>query len=75
MLIITLVSGGFKSSVTSEISKQFFKVRLWSSRYYTGDLCNYEKLSDEIKAEIPLKRVDEPGRAGRLRYQYYRVIQ
>ncbi len=49
---------GFKSSVTSEISKQFFKVRLWSSKDIIQEIFNnYEKLSDEIKAEIPLKRV------------------
>ncbi len=50
--------GGFNSKVPSEARDQFFSVRLWDS----GDLIqavldNYEKLSPEIQAELPLKRV------------------
>ncbi|MEN0664585.1 restriction endonuclease [Caldifermentibacillus hisashii] len=49
---------GFKSSVTKEIPKQFFKVRLWDSKTIIQQIFeNYEKLSDEIKKEIPIKRV------------------
>lgn len=49
---------GFKSSVTNEIPKQFFKVRLWDSKTIIEQIfSNYEKLSDEIKREIPIKRV------------------
>lgn len=49
---------GFKTSVIREIPKQFFKVRLWDSRTIIQEIFNnYEKLSDEIKSEIPLKRV------------------
>ena len=49
---------GFKSSVINEASKQFFKVRLWNSQNIIQEIFNnYEKLSDEIKAEIPLKRI------------------
>ncbi len=49
---------GFKTSVMKEIPKQFFKVRLWDSKKVIEEIFdNYEKLSDEIKAEIPLKRV------------------
>ena len=49
---------GFKSSVTREIPKQFFKVRLWDSKTVIQQIFeNYEKLSDAIKKEIPLKRV------------------
>jgi restriction system protein len=49
---------GFKTSVIREIPKQFFKVRLWDSRTIIQEIFNnYEKLSDEIKTEIPLKRV------------------
>lgn len=48
---------GFKSSVIKEIPKQFFKVRLWDSQKIIEELfSNYEKLSDDIKTEIPLKR-------------------
>lgn len=46
---------GFKSSVTKEIPKQFFKVHLWDSKTIIFE--NYEKLNDEIKKEIPIKRV------------------
>lgn len=49
---------GFKSSVIKEIPKQFFKVRLWDSKQIIEEIFNcYDKLSDEIKTEIPLKRV------------------
>ncbi|MFY9278165.1 MAG: restriction endonuclease [Caldicoprobacterales bacterium] len=49
---------GFKSSVMNEASKQFFKVRLWNSQNIIQEIFNnYEKLSNEIKAEIPLKRI------------------
>ncbi|MCD4712178.1 MAG: restriction endonuclease [Clostridiales bacterium] len=49
---------GFKSSVIKEIPKQFFKVRIWDSKKIIEEIFeNYEKMSDNIKAEIPLKRV------------------
>ncbi len=49
---------GFKTSVIREIPKQFFKVRLWDSKTIIQEIFNnYDKLSDEIKTEIPLKRV------------------
>ncbi|MHB8637981.1 MAG: restriction endonuclease [Fimbriimonadaceae bacterium] len=50
--------GGFKSSVPRETANQFFEIRLW-----TGDdliqsaLDNYDRLPDEIRAEMPLKRI------------------
>ncbi len=50
--------GGFKSSVIQEARQNFFTIRLWDS----GDLLamilkNHDKFSDELKAELPLKRV------------------
>lgn len=50
--------GGFKSSVDREKATQFFRVRLWDQ----GDiidqvLTNYEKLDEEIKTQLPLKRI------------------
>ena len=50
--------GGFNSKVPTEERSQFFSIRLWDS----GDLIqalleNYEKLSSDIKAELPLKRI------------------
>lgn len=49
---------GFKSSVLKEISKQFFKVRLWDSKQIIHEIFeNYDKLNDDIKTELPLKRI------------------
>lgn len=49
---------GFKTSVIREVPKQFFKVRLWDSKNIIQEIFdNYDKLSDSIKTEIPLKRV------------------
>src|SRR5699024_3137918 len=49
---------GFKQTVLRELPKQFFKVRLWDANKIIEEIFdNYEKLSNETKAEIPLKRV------------------
>ena len=49
---------GFKSSVEKERGNQFFRIRLWDSNDVINELFdNYEKLSPEIKTEIPLKRI------------------
>lgn len=50
--------GGFRSSVLPEARRLFFDIRLWDA----GDLVkaileNYERLSAELQAELPLKRV------------------
>lgn len=50
--------GGFKSSVDKEEATQFFRVRLWDQ----GDLIDqvllhYDRLDEEIKVELPLKRI------------------
>ena len=49
--------GGFKNSVKREEAQQFFRVRLWDS----GDIIDgllglYDRLDDDLKTEIPLKR-------------------
>lgn len=50
--------GGFKTSVDREIPAQFFRVRLWDQQELIGQLMqHYDRLSDEFKAELPLKRV------------------
>lgn len=50
--------GGFKSSVEREAATQYFRVRLWDSEALVENLlANYEKLSEEIKADIPLQRI------------------
>lgn len=49
---------GFKNTVEEERSVQFFKVRLWGQKEIINELIeNYDKLDDDIKAEIPLKRI------------------
>jgi len=50
--------GGFKETVIKESRGSFFRVRLWNS----DDLLervfwNYDKLDEEIRAELPLKRI------------------
>lgn len=50
--------GGFTNPVKLDAKKDFFKIRLWNQ----GDvvdavLQNYERLDDEVKAELPLKRI------------------
>ena len=49
---------GFKNSVEQERGNQFFKIRLWDSKDVIREIFdNYEKLSPEIRAEIPLRRI------------------
>jgi restriction system protein len=50
--------GGFKSTVLQEARQSFFTIRLWDS----GDLLrmilkNHDRFPDELKAELPLKRI------------------
>lgn len=49
---------GFKSNVQKELASSFFKVRLWTQNDLLEQLfLNYEKLDEDIKAELPLKRI------------------
>lgn len=50
--------GGFTNPVKVDARKNFFRIRLWDQ----GDvvdavLQNYERLDDDVKAELPLKRI------------------
>ena len=50
--------GGFKSSVVKETGRQFFRVRLWDQQALIDQILeHYEKLDDELRAELPLKRI------------------
>lgn len=50
--------GGFKSSVDREIASQFFRVRLWDQDTLIKELLdNYSQLDEDLRAEIPLKRI------------------
>ncbi|MFW9886876.1 MAG: restriction endonuclease [Candidatus Thorarchaeota archaeon] len=50
--------GGFKDSVLRDERKGFFQIRFWDADDLVRELLLvYERLPDELKAEIPLKRV------------------
>ena len=49
---------GFKDTVYKEARTLFFEIRLWDSdKLVTSLLEHYDELSDEIQAELPLKRM------------------
>ena len=50
--------GGFKDTVYKEARTLFFDLRLWDAdRFIQALLDSYDQLSDEIQAELPLKKV------------------
>tara|TARA_Y100000589_G_scaffold325729_1_gene364176 strand:- start:4067 stop:5116 length:1050 start_codon:yes stop_codon:yes gene_type:complete len=50
--------GGFKQNVQKEMASSFFRLRLWSQDDLLDQLfAVYDKLDDELKAQLPLKRV------------------
>jgi restriction system protein len=50
--------GGFKTTVEREVPRHFFKVRLWDQKTLLDQLFqHYDRLDEEIRAEIPLKRI------------------
>ncbi|WP_119293492.1 restriction endonuclease [Azohydromonas sediminis] len=49
---------GFKPTVLKEVPTHFFKVRLWNDNDLIEQLlANYDKLDEDIRAELPLKRI------------------
>ena len=49
---------GFTRPAVEEARRQFFRVRLWDAGTLVGKvLDNYEKLSEELRAELPLQRI------------------
>lgn len=50
--------GGFKKTVMAELPRLFFKVRLWDQNDLIDQfLAVYDKLDEDLRADIPLKRV------------------
>ena len=50
--------GGFKSSVKKEAAVHHFQLRLWDAGDVLANLLRvYEKLDDDMRAELPLKRI------------------
>ena len=49
---------GFKPNVQKELASSFFRLRLWSRKELLEQLfVDYDRLDDELKAELPLKRI------------------
>lgn len=50
--------GGFRTNVQKELAASFFRVRLWTQNDLLEALfTHYDKLDDDLKAELPLKRI------------------
>lgn len=50
--------GGFKNALVKDAEKEFFTVRLWDSEKLISEVLeNYGKLPEDLRAEIPLKRI------------------
>jgi len=50
--------GGYKSSVVREAARHYFEIRLWDAEDLVRMIqTNYEKLPEDIQAELPLKRI------------------
>lgn len=50
--------GGFKRSVFTEARRAFFEIRLWDAdALVKAVLENYDRLSERVRAELPLKRI------------------
>ncbi len=50
--------GGYKTSVDKETAREYFKIRLWDSDELIKQLQdNYDRLPDDVQAELPLKRI------------------
>lgn len=50
--------GGFKGTVQKELAASFFRVRLWTQKELLEAFFEYyEKLDEDIKAELPIKRI------------------
>ncbi len=49
---------GFKTNVQKELAPSFFRVRLWTQKELLEALfTHYDQLDEELKAELPLKRI------------------
>jgi restriction system protein len=50
--------GGFKQTVLAEARRHFFEIRLWDAGDVVDALLeNYERLPEDVQAELPLKRI------------------
>ena len=50
--------GGWKTSVERELPNKFFRVRMWDQDDLIDQLLEqFERLSEDLRAELPLKRI------------------
>lgn len=50
--------GGYKGNVQRDMASSFFELRLWSQFELLDELyAHYEQLDDDLKTELPLKRI------------------
>jgi restriction system protein len=50
--------GGFTKDAIQEARNEFFSIRLWDQGNLLDEmLTHYEQFDDELKAELPLKRI------------------
>ncbi|MBB4636476.1 restriction endonuclease [Longimicrobium terrae] len=50
--------GGFNRNVEKEVPQQFFRVRMWNQVDLIAQVLeHYDKFDEEIRAELPLKRI------------------
>jgi restriction system protein len=57
-LALLVSSSGFHPNVLKEARDEFFSIRLWSLNDIVENIFKYyDKFSDELKAEMPLKRM------------------
>ena len=55
---VTVTAQGFKTNVLKELAASFFRVRLWTQKELLEALfAQYDHLDDDLKAELPLKRI------------------
>lgn len=53
--------GGFKRTVWEEARRSFFTVRLWDSGALLNEILeHYDQFPDDLKAELPLKKIWSP---------------
>ncbi|MDP9107246.1 MAG: restriction endonuclease [Candidatus Eremiobacteraeota bacterium] len=54
--------GGYTNTVYAEARRSFFQIRLWTADHLVDALLRvYDRLSAEMRAEIPLKRIWAPA--------------
>ena len=57
-MLLRAVVGAVYLTVTKELAQSFFHLRLWTQQDLLEQLfLYYDKLDEEIRAELPIKRI------------------